>query len=130
MAQLLTLAHWKYKNLITNEVVFTILNPCHMLKLARNALTDMGSFTDGDDNNNIIRWAHIEQLQNIRQKGLNLANKLSSNHIQFRSHKMKVSLAAQTLSSSVADAIEFLDTTKNLSSNSKGTTTLIRTIDD
>ncbi len=42
---------------------------------------------------------------------------------------MKVNLAAQTLSSSVADAIEFLDLTQNLSSNSKGTTKFIRTID-
>ena len=118
-----------FKNPKTNEDVFAILDPCHMLKLARNALADMGSFTDGDDN--IIRWAHIEELQNIQQKEvLNLANKLSSNHIQFQSHKMKVSLAAQTLSSSVADAIEFLDRTKNLSSNSKGTTTFIRTIDE
>ena len=99
-----------------------------MLKLARNALADMGSFIDGDGN--IIRWKHIEELQNIQeQEGLNLANKLSSNHIQFQSHKMKVNLAAQTLSSSVADAIEFLDLTQNLSSNSKGTTKFIRTID-
>ncbi len=42
---------------------------------------------------------------------------------------MKVNLAAQTLSSFVADAIEFLDLTQNLSSNSKGTTKFIRTID-
>jgi type IV secretory pathway VirB4 component len=77
-----------------------------MLKLARNALAYMRSFIDGDGN--IIRWKHIEELQNIQeQEGLNLANKLSSNHIQFQSHKMKVSLVAQTLSCSVADAIEF-----------------------
>ena len=42
---------------------------------------------------------------------------------------MKVSLATQTLSASVADAIEFLDMTQNLSSHSKGTTKFIRTID-
>ena len=117
-----------FENPATKEDVFVILDPCHMLKLARNALADKGSFIDGDGN--IIRWKHIEELQNIQeQEGLNLANKLSSNHIQFQSHKMKVNLAAQTLSSSVADAIEFLDLTQNLSSNSKGTTKFIRTID-
>ena len=42
---------------------------------------------------------------------------------------MKASLATQTLSASLADAIEFLDMTQNLSSNSKGTTKFIRTID-
>ena len=99
-----------------------------MIKLARNALADMGSFIDEDGN--VIRWKHIEKLQNIQaQEGLNLANKLSANHIKFHNHKMKVSLAAQTLSSSVADAIEFLDLTQHLSSNSKGTTKFIRTID-
>ena len=82
-----------------------------MIKLARNALADMASFIDEDGN--VIRWKHIEELQNIQaQEGLNLANKLSANHIEFHNHKMKVSLAAQTLSSSVADAIEFKGTTK------------------
>ena len=38
-----------------------------------------------------------------------MGNKLSPNHIKFEKHKMNVRLAAQTLSSSVADAIEFLD---------------------
>jgi hypothetical protein len=43
----------------------------------------MGSFIDGDGN--IIRWKHIEELQNVEeQEGLYLANKLSSNHIQFQ----------------------------------------------
>ena len=42
------------------------------------------------------------------KEGLKFANKLSNRHIEFQKLKMKVSIAAQTLSSSVADALEFL----------------------
>ena len=118
-----------FKESKIKEYVFVILHPCHMIKLAWNALAELGSFIDEDGN--VIRWKHIGQLQNIQEQiGLNLANKLSANHIKFsHDHKMKVSLVAQTLSSSMADAIEFLESTQNLSSNSKGTTNFIRTID-
>lgn len=40
---------------------------------------------------------------------MKLANKLTSYHIKYESHKMKLDLTAQTLSSSVVDAIYFLD---------------------
>ena len=51
--------------------------------------------------------------------------------MQFRKHKMNVQLAAQTLSSSVADAIEFLDVSVKLPEfkGSQPTITFIRTID-
>jgi hypothetical protein len=38
-----------------------------------------------------------------------IGNKFSAQHLQFQKHKINVRLAAQTLSSSVANAIEFLD---------------------
>ena len=49
----------------------------------------------------------------------------------FQKHKMNVKLAAQTLSSSVADAIEFLDSSMKLDQfqGSTGTVKFIRTID-
>ena len=60
-----------------------------------------------------------------------MGNKLSLNHIKFEKHKMNVRLAAQTLSSSVADAIEFLDVVmKNPKfQDSNGTVKFIRMID-
>ena len=114
----------------TGEDVFVILDPCHMLKLARNALAQLGSFKDGKEN--IIKWSYIEQLQNLQmEEGLNLTNKLTSNHLNFHKHKMNVRLAAQTLSSSVANAIEFLDKSAKQPnfSGSNGTVTFIRIID-
>lgn len=71
--------------------VYIILDICHMLKLARNALGDMQTFLtpQGDK----ISWQFI------------MGNKLKTKHIQWQKQEMKVFVAAQTLSSSVACAI-------------------------
>ena len=114
----------------TGEDVFAILDPSHMLKLARNALAQLGSFVDSEGND--IKWSHTEHLQNLEVKeGLNLANKLTTNHLKFEKDKMNVRLAAQRLSSSVANAIDFLDKWGELPnfSGSNGTVKFIRTID-
>ena len=64
-------------------------------------------------------------------EGLRAANKLHERHIQWNRQKMKVKLAAQTLSSSVADAIAFCDETLHLPKfqNSSATVNFIRIID-
>ena len=80
-----------------------------MLKLARNTLGDMKVLADKDGE--LIRWDQIVALNELQQKqGLHLANKLRMAHIQYHKQKIKVSMAAQTLSNSVADAIEFAKT--------------------
>ena len=78
-----------------------------MLKLARNALADVGEFVD--DNGKTIKWTHIKFLHEIQEdEGLKFGNKISKGHIEFQKQKMNVKVAAQTLSSSVADAIQYL----------------------
>jgi hypothetical protein len=64
-------------------------------------------------------------------EGLHAANKLKNPHIEWRKQKMKVSIAAQTLSNSVADAIDFCREELNLNQfkGSKATTSFIRLID-
>ena len=114
----------------TNEEVFTILDPCHMLKLARNALAHLETIVGGDGNT--IKWFYIEELEKFYEvEGFSLSNKLSSNHLQFQNHKKNVRLAAQTLSASVADAIKFLDKPTHLPNFCDGHSTVkfIRTID-
>jgi hypothetical protein len=102
-----------FKHPTQNYLVYAILDPCHMLKLARNALAHLGSFVDCE--NNIITWKLFSSLNKIQEcEGFKLANKFSSRHIQFLKHKTNVQLAAQTLSSFVADAIEFLDKSMKL----------------
>ncbi|KAJ8047187.1 DNA transposase THAP9 [Holothuria leucospilota] len=88
------------------EKVHVLLDVCHMIKLVRNTWAQGGILVDGD--NNQILWQYLVDLQKLQDKeGLRLGNKLKSAHIQWWQQKMKVNLAAQALSSSVADALEY-----------------------
>ena len=89
---------------IPEERVFVILDICHMLKLVRNTLGSYGIIVDGDGRK--IMWQYIEELHKLQQtEGLHLGNKLTKAHMQWESRKMKVNLASQTLSASVAAAM-------------------------
>ena len=120
----------KFQHPTENYFVYAILDPCHMLKLARNALGHLGSFLDKDKK--VIRWRFFSSLNKIQEsEGFQLANSFTSKHLMFYKHKMNVKLAAQTISSSVANAIEFLDSSMKLDQfqGSEGTVKFIRTID-
>ena len=87
--------------------VYVILDICHMLKLARNALGDMKVFLTPKGEK--ISWEFLEALYKIQQQDiLHIGNLLKTKHMQWQKHKMNVSVAAQTLSCSVASAITFL----------------------
>ena len=76
------------------------------LKLGRNKF---GDHLLWDADGNIIDWSYIKKLvhqQNMA--GLKLANKLTMRHIDWKSDKMKVSLAVQTLSRSVACSLDHI----------------------
>jgi len=110
--------------------VNVILDACHMLKLMRNCLASYGVLKD--DNSDKINWNYIEQLHKLQEReGLRLGNKLKSTHIMWQKQKMKVNLAAQTLSASVADAIEFCNVHRKLFqfSGSEATVHFLRFID-
>ena len=120
----------KFKHLVTGEDVFVILDPCHMLKLARNALAFLQTFSSSDGDK--IQWKFFHSLNLIQeQEGLKLGNMLTNNHLQFERHKMNVSLAAQTLSASVTDAIDFMNIVQKHPNfkGSEATVTFIRTTD-
>ena len=120
----------KFRHPVQSHDVFAILDPYHMLKLARNSLIDLGCILSPADKR--IEWKFIKQLyQQQDQEGLKIGNKLSNIHIQYQKNKMKVALAAQTLSSSVADAINFLDNGLQLQQfkGSESTVEFIRIVD-
>lgn len=95
---------------ITKSKVFYIPDACHMLKLARNTLAN-NYVLESDDG--FIKWDHIKNLFEIQKEvTLKLGNKLSNAHINFQNNKMKVKYAAQTLSSSTADSLYYLQNTK------------------
>ena len=74
----------------------------------RNTFSDWKVLKDKDGQN--IEWKFLEELNELQEKeGLRLKNKLRKAHMNWRPQKMKVNLAAQSLSSSVADAVEFCE---------------------
>ena len=63
-----------------------------------------------DDRGGVIQWRFIEELHKLQAaEGLRLGNKLKAAHIDWTRAKMKVNLAVQALSASVADSIEYCD---------------------
>lgn len=114
----------------TNEAIYVIFDACHMLKLMRNCFGDWKMFQDSEGNK--IKWDFIKELCELQEKErLSAGNKLKKEHIKYWKMKMKVSLAAQTLSSSVADSISFCGKQLNLLQfqNSDATVRFIRCID-
>lgn len=61
---------------------------------------------------------------------LKLANKLNSAHINWKRNSMKVKLAVQKLSSSVADSLQFLSETSTDFEKCDATIKFIRVIDE
>ncbi|KAL2096821.1 hypothetical protein ACEWY4_006028 [Coilia grayii] len=113
-----------------SQQVHVLLDACHMLKLLRNAFASLQVLYTEDGQK--IEYKYIEALNTIQEKeGLRLGNKLKMAHIQWRKQKMKVNLAAQLFSSSVADAIEFCDKGLKLKdfSGSAATVHFLRTVD-
>ena len=52
----------------------------------------------------------MTRLQELQEsEGLHLANKLRPAHVNWKPQKMKVNLAVQALSSSVAHALEYCE---------------------
>lgn len=94
----------------SDRQVFCMFDTAHMLKLARNLLAEKHCLIDGtiSGSENKIRWEYFVQLVKLHEReGLHAANKLRRQHIEYHTQKMKVALAAQTLSNSVANALLF-----------------------
>ena len=73
----------------------------------------MGSFYDEDGGE--IQWKFFHLLHSLQdQQGLKLGDKFSPQQLEYQNHKMNGRLAAQTLSSSVKDASQFLDVSMKL----------------
>lgn len=89
-----------------NTLIHAFIDPCHTIKLIRNAFGELRVFFDSLSRK--IDYYYLEALYNLQEnKGLHLANKIKKPHIFFQKQKMKVKLATQLFSSSVADALEY-----------------------
>lgn len=89
-----------------NENIVTLFDPAHMIKLIRNTFGEKKKFLDFEKNE--INFEYVQNLCFLQEKeGCHLANKLRKQHIFYFKQKMKVKLATQLLSQSVADALRF-----------------------
>ena len=106
-----------------------VADVCHMMKLMRNLLHDYQEiYVMG----RAIKWSYIQELFKLQETdSFVLSNKLSRRHIYYSRCIMKVGVAAQTLSRSVADAIDFLREDMKLPQflGSEATTAFLRRID-
>jgi len=114
--------------------IYWIMDACHMLKLTRNCFAQYKLLCTINESNEkeLISWDFIEKLHKLQcSDTLVLANKLNAKHIYYYLAVQKVRVAAQTLSNSVAEAIDFLRDEMNLPefAGSEPTTRFIRTID-
>lgn len=110
-------------------IIYFTPNACHNVKLTRNALGILGVLKYSD--NNLIERNNKHKLFELQNNvGFKLANKLSSAHINWVGNSMKVKLAVQTLSSSVADSLQFLSKTSTEFEKCDATIKFIRTIDE
>ena len=113
-----------------SKYIYVFLDVCHMLKLVRNNWAILGVIYDGDGKE--IKWEYLVKLHELQEsEGVHMANKLRSAHINWHQQKMKVNLAAQSLSSSVADALDYCSDQLEMDafSHCQATTKFIRTFD-
>ena len=92
---------------VDGERVYVIWDPPHCIKNTRNNLKNSGYELDGD----LISWVPIEELfQYDSNRNTHMCPKLTKHHIYLGpfGSKMRVRLATQTLSQSVAAGLETL----------------------
>ena len=85
------------------HVTYIIPDVCHMIKLVHNS---WHAFRGLKSDEGIVSWDLVSSLHKAQEDaGLRMANRLTAKHVNFFQQKMKVSLAVQVLSNSVAKAL-------------------------
>lgn len=89
---------------LSNYQINILPDPAHMVKLVRNTFGEKQILIDGEGQ--IIDFNYIKQLLNLQDtENFHLTTKLKQDHVFYSRQKMKVKLATQLLSKSVADAL-------------------------
>lgn len=88
--------------------VSVFLDPCHMVKLVRNTFESKRIIFDNEGGE--IKWQFLINLLKLQSsETLTFANKLTPRNIDFRNQIMKVKLATQLLSRSVATSLKLCE---------------------
>jgi len=87
---------------VTNEQIYIFLDAVYMIKLIRNCLGNKKILYNHEGK--AIRWSYLEQLVALQEdEGFHVVTKIRRRHLQWQKEKMKVKLATQTFSKSVAN---------------------------
>lgn len=104
------------------------LDNCHMLKIIRNNFKHKKILYYKNER---IEWKYLEELLNIQtEEELAVAPKITFNHINFEQQKMKVRLATQLFSISVANGLLYLEKTNPKFKGSLATSQFLRMFND
>ena len=115
----------------SNQKTYYVMDGAHMAKLVRNCFGEYQVLYTSDGET--ISWNYVVELYKLQEeRGLHLGNKLTRSHVYYKDNKMKVKLATQLFSKSVADSISYARNTLNLSQfkGSEATEKFIRSIND
>lgn len=97
--------HYFHSPTYPEKKIYIIFDPPHMLKLVRKHFSTANIYSE----NQLLDWDLLRILvEKQRTENFNLSNKLTQHHIDWHQKPMNVKLAAQTISASVADALEQL----------------------
>ena len=81
----------------------------YILGVSYDPIYLLGDYATIQHEEKLIRWQYIEPLNTLQEEeGVVLRNKLSETRIECYVHNMNDRVAARTISSSVADATDFL----------------------
>lgn len=114
-----------------SDKIYAFIDPCHVIKLIRNAFGELKLFYDLYGRK--INFNLLERLLQLQEaEGLHMGTKMTKAHLYFAKQKMKVRLATQLLSNSVADALEFCQKELRLYGfeDCEGTINFIRILND
>lgn len=89
----------------SSDNIYIFLDPCHVEKNARNCIARKKILYD--DSNDKIQWRYFEELVKLQQnESIDLGIRINKCHIDYTRNIMSVRKACETLSNSVADAME------------------------
>lgn len=96
----------QFPNPIDGKNVYVIFDPSHAIKLLRNTLGSLKVIYHSDGN---IEWKYFEKLVELScSKSFGLTHKMNKRHLMWKDRQMHVRTAVETLSSSTAKAMQYL----------------------
>lgn len=97
-----------FENPFDNSKVYIVFDPSHMIKLIRNTLASRSCLYNESEEK--IEWKHyVKLVEFIQNHQFGHSHKMNKRHLLWEDRKMHVRTAVETISSSTANSLEFLN---------------------